>query len=165
MIEAAVATMVGTDPGAEFQRARWAYLAARARRWLTARWPSRTRPRELGDVATLPWRPARLRAIPLESIVGTVEPTTDFDAGFRPATDHLSARWESVARAHRDGRPLPPIEVIERSDGYYVLDGRHRVSVARAFEQRDIDAWSRPAGPVLWARPATARSASNASAT
>jgi hypothetical protein len=43
--------------------------------------------------------------------------------------------------------------VIERPDGYYVLDGRHRVSVARALGQRDIDAWTSPAGPVVRARP------------
>jgi hypothetical protein len=85
--------------------------------------------------------------------VGTVDPTPDFDAGFRPATDHLSSRWQSVARAHHDGRSLPPIEVIERPDGFYVLDGRHRVSVARALDQLNIDAWTRPAGPTPRARP------------
>jgi hypothetical protein len=113
---------------------------------------SRTRPRDLGDVAALSWRTAHLRPIPLDSIVGTVDPTADFDADFRPATDRLSSRWQSVARAHREGRPLPPIAVIERSDGYYVLDGRHRVSVARALGLRDIDAWTSPAGPVVHAR-------------
>jgi hypothetical protein len=84
--------------------------------------------------------------------VGTVDATTDFDAGFRPATHRVSTRWQSVARAHRSGRALPPIAVIERRDGYYVLDGRHRVSVARALGQRDIDAWTRPAAPVADAR-------------
>jgi len=82
-----------------------------------------------------------------------VDPTADFDAGFRPATNRLSSRWESVARAHRVGRPLPPIAVIERPDGYYVLDGRHRVSVARALGYGDIDAWTSPARPVVRARP------------
>jgi len=138
---------------ADFQRARRAHLAALARRWLMPRRTSRTRPRDLGDVAALSWRTAHLRPIPLESIVGTVDPTADFDAGFRPATDRLSSRWQSVARAHREGLPLPPIAVIERSDGYYVLDGRHRVSVARALGYRDIDAWTSPAGPVVRARP------------
>jgi ParB-like chromosome segregation protein Spo0J len=36
---------------------------------------------------------------------------------------------------------LPPIVVRKRSDGYYVLDGRHRVSVALALGHKDIDAW------------------------
>jgi ParB-like chromosome segregation protein Spo0J len=41
----------------------------------------------------------------------------------------------------RRGDALPPIAVRKRPEGYYVIDGRHRVSVARATGQRDIDAW------------------------
>src|SRR3954451_6351211 len=103
---------------------------------------SRTRPRDLGDVEALAWRPARMRPVPLGAIVGTVDPTTDFDAGFRPAAERVSSRWQSIARAHRGGRALPPIVVLERPDGYYVLDGRHRVSVARALGHETIDAWA-----------------------
>src|SRR4051794_33322727 len=139
--------MTAIDVRADFQRARRAYLFARTSRWLTTRRPSRTRPRNLGDVAALSWRTPQLRPIPLEAIVGTVDAAIDFDAGFRPATDRLAPRWESIARAHRDGRSLPPISVLERPDGYYVLDGRHRVSVARALGHGDIDAWTSPAGP------------------
>jgi hypothetical protein len=144
--------MAATGARADFQRARRRHLAARAWR-LTARRPSPNRPRHLGDVATLFWRPARLRSIPLKAIVGTVDATTDFDADFRPTTDRVSSRWQRLARAHRDGRPLPPVAVLERPDGYYILDGRHRVSVARAFGQRDIDAWASPAPPARQARP------------
>ena len=54
----------------------------------------------------------------------------------------MSSRWQSIARARRDGRALPPIVVLERPDGYYVLDGRHRVSVARALGHQTIDAWA-----------------------
>jgi hypothetical protein len=138
---------------ADFQRARRGYLAARAGRLLTARRLSRTRPRDLGDVAALFWHSARLRPIPLDQIVGTVDPTPDFDADFRPAADRVSSRWESIARAHRDGRPLPPIAVIQRPDGYYVLDGRHRVSVARALGHTSIDAWASPSPAAARARP------------
>ena len=84
------------------------------------------------------------RRFPLDAIVGTVDATADFDAEFRPSTDRLSTRWQRVASAHHTGRPLPPIAVVERPDGYYVLDGRHRVSVARALGQHDIDAWASP---------------------
>jgi ParB-like chromosome segregation protein Spo0J len=28
-----------------------------------------------------------------------------------------------------------------QADGYYVVDGHHRVSVARTLRLRDIDAW------------------------
>jgi hypothetical protein len=133
---------------ADFQSARRRHLAASVRRKLAARRHGPSLPRDLGDVRGLFWRPARLRSIPLDAVVGTVDATADFDADFRPTTRHLSSRWQSVARAHRAGRSLPPIAVIERPDGYYVLDGRHRVSVARALGQHYIDAWASPApGP------------------
>jgi hypothetical protein len=126
---------------ADFERARRGYLAARVSGLLTPGRASRTRPRDLGDVEALSWHSTRLRPIRLGAIVGTVDPTTDFDAGFRPA-DRVSSRWQRIARAHRDGRGLPPIVVLERPDGYYVLDGRHRVSVARALGHETIDAWA-----------------------
>ena len=79
--------------------------------------------------------------IPLREIVGKVEPTTAFDARFRPASPLVSARWERIALAHRTGRSLPPISVLHAPDGYYVVDGRHRVSVAFAHGRDDIDAY------------------------
>lgn len=134
---------------ADFRRARRAHLAARALRRLCVRRPGSTRPRNLGDVAALVWRPSRLRSIPIEAIAGSVDPTADFDAEFRPATDRVASRWESIALAHRAGVSLPPIAVLERPDGYYVMDGRHRVSVARALGQCHIEAWASPAPDCL----------------
>ena len=127
---------------ADFERARRGYLAARVGGLVRARGASRTCPRDLGDVGALSWHSARMRPIRLGAIVGTVDPTTDFDAGFRPAADRVAPRWQSIARAHRGGRALPAIVVLERPDGYYVLDGRHRVSVARALGHETIDAWT-----------------------
>jgi len=153
---------------ADFRRARRGHLVARARRRLR-----RTRPRDLAHTVALYWQPARRRAIPLAAIVGTVEATADFDASFRPASERVASRWLSVARAYHDGRSLPPIDVVELKDGYYILDGRHRVSVARALGQPEIEAWTRrgaraalsdrttpPAratSPVVAARPAAGR--------
>ena len=45
-----------------------------------------------------------------------------------------------IPLAHHRGTALPPIDVLQRPDGYCVADGRHRVSVARALGRRDIDA-------------------------
>jgi ParB-like chromosome segregation protein Spo0J len=84
--------------------------------------------------------------VTLDSIVGTVEARTDFDARFRPASNRIRRRWERIALAHRTGRALPPITLVRRPDGHYVIDGRHRVSVARALGHRDIEAWVRHAG-------------------
>jgi hypothetical protein len=79
----------------------------------------------------------------LRSIVGTVEPTIHFDAEFRPASESVRARWERIALAYGQGAGLPPVSLWRRRDGYYVIDGRHRVSVARALGHGDIDAWVR----------------------
>jgi hypothetical protein len=132
------------DARDDFQRARRAYIAARALRRLPLRRADPAGPRALDGVRALSWTAASLRVIPLAAIVGTVEATADFDARFRPTTNRLSARWQRVALAHHHGSALPPIAVIERADGYYVVDGRHRVSVARAVRQTDIEAWVSP---------------------
>lgn len=79
--------------------------------------------------------------VTLRSIVGTVEPSPHFDSRFRPAAEVMRARWERIALAHRKGIGLPPIIVREGPGGYYVLDGRHRISVALALGHDDIDAW------------------------
>jgi hypothetical protein len=132
------------DAQADFQRARRAQIAARAVHWLPPRRARRSHPRALKGVHTLAWGPSRLRVIALDAIVGTVEATTDFDVAFRPATNRISTRWLRVALAQRRAQPLPPIAAIEAPDGYYVIDGRHRVSVARALAQTDIEAWVSP---------------------
>jgi hypothetical protein len=85
----------------------------------------------------------------VSAVIGTVDETHDFDARFRPARSHLGTRWQRVALAHRRGAALPPISVIERPEGYYVLDGRHRVSVARTLGLREIEAWVSQAANVM----------------
>jgi hypothetical protein len=132
------------DAHADFERARRAHIAARALHWLSPRRTRQSHPPALDGIHALAWTTSSLRVIPLPAIVGTVDATTDFDADFRPTTNRISTRWQRVALAHRRGHPLPPITAIERPDGYYVIDGRHRVSVARAVGQTDIEAWVSP---------------------
>ena len=110
--------------------------AARLRRMMHRR---RSHPRTLAGVASR--QTPRLQVIRLGCIVGTVEPSPHFDARFRPSSAHLRSRWERIALAHRRGISLPPITVVQRGDGYYVVDGRHRVSVALASGLREIEAW------------------------
>jgi hypothetical protein len=97
--------------------------------------------------------------IQLTEVVGTLEPTISFDASFRPASELVRARWQRIALAHHRGVALPPINVLQLHDGYYVTDGRHRVSVARALGHPDIAAWVtgvRAALPAAGHRVATA---------
>ena len=127
------------DARADFARARRAQLAARVLRRLAGR-RGPGQPETPPDVRQLAGV-QRLAVVPLAAIVGTVEPSPHFDERFRPASGRLQRRWEGVALAVRRGAALPPITVRQRPEGYYVIDGRNRVSVARATGQRDIDAW------------------------
>jgi len=84
-----------------------------------------------------------LREIPLEAISGTLEPSraSQFDGAFRPITKAARRRWERVWLAEDRGTVLPPISVVAVGDGdYAVVDGHHRVSVARARGAIAIDA-------------------------
>jgi hypothetical protein len=81
-----------------------------------------------------------LQLIPLDSIVGSVDRTRDFDRWFRPRSGRGRERWERLARAQRRGESIPPIEVYRIGDLHFVVDGHHRVSVARAREQHSVPA-------------------------
>ena len=128
------------DAQSDFMRARRAYHVARIGAWLRRCGCSRTL-RSLSPSARLAAGPTRLEVVPLHAVVGTVEATVTFDLDFRPASSAVRRRWERIALAHRKGDPLPPVALRRQPDGYYVVDGRHRISVARALRHRDIDAW------------------------
>ena len=82
-----------------------------------------------------------LQSITLDSIVGTVDRRhAEFDRRFRPASARPRRRWESIAAARRRGRPMPPIDVFRVGELHFVIDGHHRVSVARAHGDTHIDA-------------------------
>ena len=82
-----------------------------------------------------------LRTIRLESVVGSAETRRDFDRRFRPTSGRVRERWERLALAQRRGEPIPPIDVYQVGDMYFVKDGHHRVSIALATGQRTIDAY------------------------
>ncbi|MDT7698141.1 MAG: hypothetical protein QOJ30_466 [Pseudonocardiales bacterium] len=81
-----------------------------------------------------------LQVIALESIVGSVDRTKDFDRSFRPRTPRTRERWERLARAQRRGEAIPPIDVYRVGGLHFVRDGHHRVSVAIALNLRSIEA-------------------------
>jgi hypothetical protein len=129
------------DAEADFRRARRAHHLARIGR-LFARQPRPSSPPALAaDTTAIGSGGTHLEVVPLCSIVGTLESTPHFDARFRPASDAVRHRWQRIALAHRRGESLPPVVLRSRPEGYYVVDGRHRVSVALALGQRDIDGW------------------------
>src|SRR4051794_13351909 len=66
-------------------------------------------------VEALGWRGERrigLQVIPLDSIVGTVDRSRDFDRSFRPTSRRVRRRWEGIAEAIRRGQAMPPMDAF-----------------------------------------------------
>jgi hypothetical protein len=83
---------------------------------------------------------AGLRRVAIAGIRGSEGRGQDFDAAFRPNSNRTQERWVSIATARRLEGGLPPVELIQVGDDYYVRDGHHRISVAKAFGQKEIEA-------------------------
>jgi hypothetical protein len=81
-----------------------------------------------------------LQTVSLDSIVGSVDRTRDFDRRFRPTSGRVRERWERIAAAMRRGEPMPPVRLARIGDIHFVEDGHHRISVARALGWEVIDA-------------------------
>jgi len=79
--------------------------------------------------------------IPLDKIVGSVGRYRDFTREFLPKGSISRQRWQAVDAAMHSLAGLPPIHVYQIGDAYFVLDGHHRVSVARANDLHDIEAY------------------------
>lgn len=81
-----------------------------------------------------------LQTVPLDQIVGSEGRFREFDRAFFPRQTHTMERWLSLAKAHYQAVALPPVDLIKVGDRYFVTDGNHRISVARAQGQTFIDA-------------------------
>ena len=73
-------------------------------------------------------------------VIGSVNRYRDFDRAFLPTQGHTADRWQRVSRAWYDNVSLPPVLLYKVGDIYFVVDGNHRVSVARDQGQEYIDA-------------------------
>jgi hypothetical protein len=81
-----------------------------------------------------------VREIPVERIRGSENRSADFDASFHPLGRHLRDRWTRLYTLIQQGREMPPIDVYEVGELYFVRDGHHRVSVARRLGWETIRA-------------------------
>jgi hypothetical protein len=79
-------------------------------------------------------------AVALDQIRGSVDKASAFDIDFYPAQERTESRWIKVATAFLRGVSLPPVELIQVGDIFFVVDGHHRISVARALNHTHIDA-------------------------
>jgi hypothetical protein len=83
---------------------------------------------------------AGIRNVAISQIRGSEGRCKDFDGDFNPIQDHCMSRWLRVAAAREQGKVLPPVVLVQVGDVYFVRDGHHRISVARALGQLDIEA-------------------------
>jgi hypothetical protein len=77
--------------------------------------------------------------IPVAAIVGTAGRSEDFSEDFLPRRDDVRERWTRIERAFPDGH-FPPIVAYRVGDSYFVVDGHHRVAVAKQRRVEFIDA-------------------------
>jgi len=130
------------------QAARQLYQRVSLRGWLGKIWSTLTaRPNLLLNLAEIEANgsvdnrySAGVQMVPLRQIQGSQGRCHDFDRNFYPLQNHLKSRWLGVAAARQLGKALPLVELIQVGDIYFVRDGHHRISVARALGQIEIEA-------------------------
>ncbi len=126
----------------------WSVLTGRSRRLLNLAEIQAACP-------TLDYHYAGKQTVRLAQVRGSASPARcfDFDANFRPLRNHNEQRWQGVALARQHGKTLPPVALIQVGEVYFVEDGHHRISVAKARSEQAIEAEVtvlRLAGPLPW---------------
>ena len=93
---------------------------------------------------TAPRRAVGLRSVPLDRIVGTMRHPSQNTADFLPLPRlrgaNWRARWQRINRAMDQLAMLPPLDLVQVGDDYYVVDGHNRVAAARLADGVEIDA-------------------------
>jgi hypothetical protein len=81
-----------------------------------------------------------VKTIRVDQIAGSLNRYHEFDRAFLPKEDQLASRWQQVNRAFYQDIYLPPVVLYKVGEVYFVVDGHHRVSVAREQGQEFIEA-------------------------
>ncbi len=79
-----------------------------------------------------------IRTIPVDRIVGTVDREGDYDREFLPRRRGMGERWRRVEQIGPES--FPPIVAYQLDDAYFVVDGHHRVAIAKQLGMEHIDA-------------------------
>jgi len=82
-----------------------------------------------------------LQDVPIDKIVGSEGRYQDFTRAFFPKDNADKERWKRLDRALNRLENIPPVELYKIGDVYFVRDGHHRVSVARANGLKEIVAY------------------------
>lgn len=81
-----------------------------------------------------------VQEVPLDRVVGTVGRERDFNRAFLPRNESLRDRWRKMTELAEGPEGFPPVELYQVGDSYFVVDGHHRVSVARSMGLSTIEA-------------------------
>ena len=81
-----------------------------------------------------------VQEVPLDRIVGTVQREREFNRAFLPRGEALRGRWEEIEGLAEGAKGFPPVELYRVGGSHFVVDGHHRVSVARAMGASTIEA-------------------------
>ena len=81
-----------------------------------------------------------VKTVALNDIVGSIDRYKDFDRHFLPKKAHLEHRWSNIYSAYKKNINLPLVRLYKVGNIYFVLDGNHRVSVAKRIGMKYIDA-------------------------
>lgn len=96
------------------------------------------------EAARAPQRRVGLRSVPLDAIVGTMRHPSQNSADFLPLPglrgENWRARWQRITRATDRLAMLPPVDLMQVGEDYYVADGHNRVAAALRNEAVEIDA-------------------------
>jgi len=81
-----------------------------------------------------------MREVKVKDIVGSIDRYKDFDQYFLPKKAHLEHRWSNIYSAYRNDIILPAVKLYKVGGIYFVVDGNHRVSVAKRMGVVYVDA-------------------------
>ena len=85
-------------------------------------------------------RDAGVQFVPIKQIVASLDRQGDFTRSFLPRAGISADRWVRLYEALRGPEGFPEVELLRVGDRYAVVDGHHRISVARAAGMDEIAA-------------------------
>ncbi|MDQ3690247.1 MAG: hypothetical protein M3406_09480 [Chloroflexota bacterium] len=94
--------------------------------------------------STAPRRRVGLRSVPVDRIVGTLRDPSQNTADFLPLPrlrgQNWRGRWQRITGAMDRLAMLPPVELVQVGDDYYVVDGHNRIAAALQAGGIEVDA-------------------------
>ena len=81
-----------------------------------------------------------IQEVPLDRIVGSLNRPAELNRFFFPRDEALRDRWKEIKDLAEGQTGFPPVELYQVGQVYFVVDGHHRISVARAFDTPTIEA-------------------------